>query len=279
MGTGKYLVKTYIRAISEVIAAFFVLLFLFKIFEVLPTGEWENKTVKFRLTGYLVMLLLPVFMILLDRSGFIKYGITLKNSSLDVDTALSCFIPSLAIAAALHLTNWRNWGGALIVAAIEAAVMVIVIYIINKNSNINRNSNRTKNLVLLSCIIIVGGLLQALFGRMISDIVSSFVRFFIIVAPAEEFFFRGYVQTKLNDVFEKNFHLPGVNFGWGLIVSSLLFGVMHVFNSYNPFLCSYDISLPWGIWTIILGFILGLIREKTNSLTAPVILHAVINFF
>ncbi|MEN6315909.1 MAG: CPBP family intramembrane glutamic endopeptidase [Clostridiaceae bacterium] len=277
MGTRKYDIKTYIKVILEVIIVFLAVILLFKVFEVLPIGKWENKVVKFRLTGYLVMLLLPICKTLLDRSSFKKYGITLQNSHVDIDIALSCYIPSFAIIAALHLFNWRTWIGAFMVVLIQIAIMFIMLYITNKQSN--KKTNRTKDIIFLSSIIIAGGLVQIFTGRMIMDVVSAFIIFFVVAAPAEEFFFRGYVQTKLNDVFDRKFSLFGVNFGWGLILSSLLFGVMHVFNTYNPLLCSYEISLPWGLWTTLFGLILGLVREKTNSLIAPIILHAIINFF
>lgn len=60
MSTRKFNRNTYVKAILEVMIVFFVVVLLFKVFEVLPIGKWENQVIKFRLTGYSVMLLLPV---------------------------------------------------------------------------------------------------------------------------------------------------------------------------------------------------------------------------
>ena len=260
----------------EVIIVFFVVVLLFKVFEMLLVGNDENQVIVFRTAGYLVMFSLPALKIILDRSRFSKYGITLLNMNNDISIALSCIIPIYAINIALHLFDWRSWDGAFAVVLVQIAVLIIVFNIVNTQSY--KISNLIKDLIYLSSIIIIGSLIQISTGRAISDVFSAFIRFFIIAAPIEEFFFRGYVQTKLNDVFDARFSLFGVNFGWGLILASLLFGAMHVFNPYNPLLDSYEISLPLGLWTTMFGFILGLIREKTNSLTAPILLHAIVNF-
>ena len=51
----------------------------------------------------------------------------------------------------------------------------------------------------------------------------------------EEVLFRGYIQGRLNKMFGRPFNILGVRFGWGLIITSVIFGGGHVFSFFNPF--------------------------------------------
>ncbi len=67
--------------------------------------------------------------------------------------------------------------------------------------------------------------------------------------------------------------LLGIPFGVGLIVSSLLFGLLHVLNTFDPAIGLS--SLEWGllIGNAVAGLFFGFIREKTGTLLAPGIAH------
>src|SRR3989338_5805344 len=72
-------------------------------------------------------------------------------------------------------------------------------------------------------------------------------------ALGEELLFRGALQQLV-----------------GLYTASILFGLFHF-----PFKKEL---VPWSIMAIFMGFILGLLFEKTGNLTAPILCHFVINF-
>jgi hypothetical protein len=69
---------------------------------------------------------------------------------------------------------------------------------------------------------------------------------------AEEAFFRGVLQPWL-----------------GLAAASLLFGLAH-------FVPRRDL-LPWSVFAVAAGFLLGMLFESTGNLVAPVTAHATIN--
>ena len=69
---------------------------------------------------------------------------------------------------------------------------------------------------------------------------------------AEEAFFRGAVQPR-----------------FGLVAASLLFGLAH-------FAPRRDL-LPWTVFSIAAGFLLGALFEATGNLVAPIVAHAGIN--
>lgn len=86
---------------------------------------------------------------------------------------------------------------------------------------------------------------------------------------AEEVFFRGFLQQALSDlVFGGEFG------GWvaGLIVASLVFGLIHVGPDRKKF-------LPWTIMALVLGVFFGLLYLYTGNILAPVVAHITINFF
>ena len=71
-----------------------------------------------------------------------------------------------------------------------------------------------------------------------------------VVAFGEEMLFRGYVLNRVAEVFNRT------KLGWtvGLLVSSVLFGLMHFYQGYFAVLISFLIGLAFGIAYIRLGF-------------------------
>jgi membrane protease YdiL (CAAX protease family) len=87
------------------------------------------------------------------------------------------------------------------------------------------------------------------------------------VAIPEEFFYRGYLQTRLNEVFERPFLLFGVPFGHSLWLSSLFFAFGHSV-----------VSFQWWHFAIFFPSLLfGLLREKTGGVLAGAFFHAACN--
>ncbi len=90
---------------------------------------------------------------------------------------------------------------------------------------------------------------------------------YLLVATGfgEEIFFRGYIQSRLNSAFGRRFCTWNTSWGWGLVITSLLFGIIHAFN---------PIGTPWwSVWTFFAGLLFGFLREKTGSIAVPAIAH------
>jgi len=98
----------------------------------------------------------------------------------------------------------------------------------------------------------------------------------------EEIMFRGYIQGRLNQVFDKPWKLRNTQFGWGLFFSALLFGFGHGLGFFNPFGESFGTSanfnFAWSdtIATAASGLIFGWLRERTNGIAVPAFLHALV---
>lgn len=84
------------------------------------------------------------------------------------------------------------------------------------------------------------------------------------VAIPEEFFYRGYVQTRLNEVFPRKFLIFGTPVGWGLPIACLFFAFGH----------SLVVVRWWHFATFFPGLIFGWLRERTGHPLAGALFHA-----
>lgn len=86
---------------------------------------------------------------------------------------------------------------------------------------------------------------------------------------AEEMFFRGFLQQALT---VKLFGGESVGIVLGLILSSLIFGMVHVGPDKKKF-------LPWTIMAGVMGLGFGGLYLYTGNLVAPIVAHFTINYF
>jgi len=126
-----------------------------------------------------------------------------------------------------------------------------------------------KGLIWGAALISVG-----FFALYISDFISivetdfgaiqwfSYIAFFAIVAFNEEILVRGYVLTNL---------MTSMNKYWALIVSALLFSVMHLANDSTSLLSTVNLFLA--------GIMLGIYTIHKRNLWFPIAMHFTWNFF
>ena len=108
--------------------------------------------------------------------------------------------------------------------------------------------------------------------------IYTVINAFIVIGFPEEFLFRGYMQTRLNDELNKPFVSGEIEFGWGLIIASLIFGFLHVLNPFNPLKGRFVFDWLSITWTTLAGFVFGFLREQTEDILAPTIVHGAIDF-
>jgi len=90
----------------------------------------------------------------------------------------------------------------------------------------------------------------------------SYIAFFVIVAFNEEILVRGYVLTNL---------MASMNKYWALIVTALLFSVMHLGNDSTSLISTANI--------FIAGIMLGVYTIHKRNLWFPIAMHFTWNFF
>jgi membrane protease YdiL (CAAX protease family) len=85
-----------------------------------------------------------------------------------------------------------------------------------------------------------------------------------VVALPEEFFFRGYVQTKLERVWPPRRRVWGGGLGLALIITSVMFALGHVLVDFNPM--RFAVFFP--------SLLFGWLRGASGTIVAPVLMHA-----
>jgi membrane protease YdiL (CAAX protease family) len=91
----------------------------------------------------------------------------------------------------------------------------------------------------------------------------------------EEVFYRGYVQSRVNEVFGRPLRLGGVQYGAGLLVSSALFGFLHALNSVDYFQGRFTFAWGYGVAAFGIGLLYGCLREISGSVVAGAVAHSV----
>ena len=89
----------------------------------------------------------------------------------------------------------------------------------------------------------------------------------IIVALPDEFFYRGYLQSSLDEVFTARKRFLGADLGWGFIIQAGLFALGHFTVDFNP--------ARLGVFFPALAF--GWLRAREGGIVGPIIFHTLCN--
>ena len=99
------------------------------------------------------------------------------------------------------------------------------------------------------------------------NLIESFVLNLLVVAIAEELFFRGYLQERLTKLFAPKRELFGVRFGFAVIVASAVFALAHFLGEYR-----IDRLGPF-----FPGLVFGWLRACTGTIWGAVLFHGYCN--
>jgi membrane protease YdiL (CAAX protease family) len=255
------------KALIEVIAVFGLAALAFRTVYRSPLGTWERQALPRPFLEYAAVMAVPLAMLALARRDFAAYGIALHNLKPQLAVTAIGFLPVAAIALVLNVVNWQRWQGALLVLALEAVLLPVLAWLVRNKPTVEHPQASLAGILLLPGLV-VG---EMSLGRLLSVLMFNFV----LVGPAEEILFRGYIQSRLGAV-GRPYHFFGVPWGWGLVASALLFAVWH---SIAPFTLHGRLDLAWahGLWTFGAGLLFGFVREKTGGIVAPALLHGVLN--
>jgi uncharacterized protein len=235
---------------------------------------WEQRLLGCHLVSRLVLLVLvPIAVIHLTGGNPGPYGLHFAHLGYQMRIGLL----SLAVVLPLSLVfpllgrlqmSPRAWPGSLVLIAAHLIALWLVTTFLRRQPN--RPPPRTTVGGLVIFLAACAGLCLAstmLWPRLRWS--SGLIYAILATGVAEEVFFRGYVQSRLNRSFGSRFRTAGVTtWGWGLFITSVLFGLTYWLMP--------DGTVWWGLWTAASGMLFGLLREKTGGIVAPSIAHGLL---
>jgi uncharacterized protein len=102
-------------------------------------------------------------------------------------------------------------------------------------------------------------------GPVLSDALGQL----LVIALPEEAFYRGYLQTSLERELKPKLSILGAQVGWGLVLTSAIFAVGHLFTELNP--ARLAVFFP--------SLVFGFLRARSKGIGASVTFHAMCNLF
>ena len=268
--------KTKLLALLEVLLVFAALEGLDVLWRSTGIPQWEVQNLGWSYTGMFWWIAVPAFLIWLPRRNWAEYGVSLANWPTNLDIGIKAFLVAFiplafGLGGAMQLgLDINQLGGGLFVALMEVICLALMVWILNRQKPVKSGRRNVISVVLLLLFPILVALAR---GRLSVVVVSTVVWQFIFSGFGEEFAFRGYFQSRLNQAFGRPMRLFGIQFGVGLIIASLLFGLWHADNTYDPAIGLSSLAWGWGLWTFVAGLFFGVLREKTGTLLAPGIAH------
>ena len=224
-------IRSKITAITEVVGVFSLVTLGFKAILSSPLGAWESQVLDRHLVEYALVLAFPLLIMAVIWKEFESFGISLQDIRSQLKAAAIGFIPVLMISSTLHFIGWQRWGQALLVSSVEVGVLFLLAWLLQKKPT-------AVTMGALSTLVISRAAFALEIGS--GEIILGLVYSLVFVSLGEEVLFRGYIQSRLNECFGHPFQFFGVSWGWGIIISSLLFGLWHLLIPLIPSQVSSD---------------------------------------
>ena len=267
--------------VSLVLIVFYIFVWWYSSTEIYA---FEIGLLRYWYTLALLYFGIPILILATTRKRFEDYCLTVRYAGYNLEVGLNCLLVSLipyGMALALVWALGINFLDVLSVVALSGGYVIALIIIL---SWIQRRElagtltpdnapSITQNIIVVFILLFVPLFFGWFMGEISTQLISLIIWQLLVSGFGEEVFWRGYIQSRLNEDFGHKFEFMGVKFGWGLFITSFLFGFAHALSPFNPFTGSYGINIWHGIYTFFAGILLGFIREKTNSIIALGLAH------
>jgi len=269
-------------AIIEVLLAFaFVHMAYRSLKQFTALGRWEGAA-GLNFTPGLVMIFFTISVLLLCRRSFEVYGLTVKRWRHNLSVGLLCAVLIATLAGlGLMLTHvhfdpahpHNDMAGRLAGAVFGLSTTILLVWMFKGQRTFLDRIPLVLGLSLMIELLSVPVVVAAYYHRPLLKALLTVGWLFLGAGFGEETFFRGYIQTRVDEVFECPLRFLGLNFGLGLCVSSLLFGFLHALNTVDYFHGRFDFAWWYGVQSCFTGLFYGCLRQKTGSIVAGGVTH------
>jgi CAAX protease family protein len=268
-------------ALIEVVSAFAIVHVAYRSFKHFTELGRAEGAAGLNFSPGLAMTLFTVAFLLLSRKRFDEYGLTTKGWRSAVP--IGVFWEILFLSAAILVLRLApipfdplhppDMARSLVATAGELLNAVLLLWFLMRERRVLRLVPPLVALLVLDGLLCVPLVVAWSFNRPLRPVLLSVVWNFFCAGFGEEIFFRGYIQSRVNEAFGRPFRFLGVDFGLGVFVSAGLFGFIHVLNTVDYFGGRYDFAWWWWPPNFAAGLFFGLLREKTRSILAGGIMH------
>ncbi len=273
-------------AISEVTLAFAAVHIAYRFLQTFtPYGRWEVSQGLNFITGS-VMVLATVGLVVMHRTPFTRYGLSSAQWRRDLSIGLKWLLITAVVGGTLAwLLNVRTavsrdnlpgiaMGGAALM--IQAAMAALFAWTYRTGLPPQPKGVSTAIAATVFLLLAVSPLPAAAYtGTPIVHTLLVLLWMGFSAGIGEEMFFRGYIQSRVNETCGRPWKLLGVQFGIGLLVSALLFGLIHAINFVDYFRGQFVFA--WGFGVMTIGLLYSVIRERTGSIWPGAVMHILTN--
>lgn len=221
---------------------------LFSLKENLKKGNWRGLLIYFGLFLLIsIFLYIPVAIIFPVTQNREEYNKLFENYSFRLAVQI-VFLGAAILATHYMCKNFdeRDLKSLRLTLSIKNAIIGFLIGIVI--------------MFVFAFVTFLAGFIDFKFQGITIDLLWGFI-FYFLVAATEEIIFRGYVLANLTDRYSSRS---------ALIVSSILFGVVHLGNDHLTIVGLVTISLS--------GLLMGMVTLKTKTISTAIGLHWSWNF-
>jgi membrane protease YdiL (CAAX protease family) len=221
------------------------------------SAGWQRRITVWPVAEYLAVVAISLLWLWWTDADVADYGLCWTGIRQQLEATVRCGIP-FSVFALLSFVNWGRFS-VLVSMAAGIAALFLFGYALRK-----RSAPAVVTVPYMMFVFSIHGITSAATG----------VAFcLLLLGPAEEVLFRGIIQSRLNLGFGRPYEFFGARWGWGAVITSLLFGLMHVLSV--PALLGGHWYPNWWAGPVTFCFALpfAYLRERTGGVVAPALLH------
>ncbi len=271
-----------VLALLEVTVAFVVVHVTFRaIKHFTVVGHWNPGR---NFTPGVVMIAFTITVLLLCGRSFEVYGLGVKRWSDHLSLGLVCSVLILAIAAlALALTRFHfdaskppdphasQFSRIIGLAVIAVPAFLAVLVVVWTRGRSIRQMPALATVLAMLVLLAVPAIVMKWHHH--PSALLTVLWLFLGAGFGEEIFYRGYIQSRVDEAFGLPFRVLGCELGLGLLVSSVLFGFVHALDTVDYFAGHFDFGWGYGVQNFFEGLFFRCVRAKTGSVLPGAVMH------
>jgi membrane protease YdiL (CAAX protease family) len=270
-------------ALIEVVLAFALVHLCYRSFKHFTELGRQEVAAGLNFSPGAVMILFTVAVLLVSRRSFRDYGLTLRGWRYNLNLGLLWGVGIVLAAGVVVQAGLVHFDPlhppdltrAVVFSSGEMVATLLLLVFLRRERGWLRRVPPSAGLLVLVGLLSLPVVLAVLLHRDALGMLLQVLWLFVGAGFGEEVFFRGYIQARVNQSFGRPWRVLGLNFGVGLIVSSLLFGFIHALNTVDYFGGRFDFAWLWWGTNFFTGLFFGCLRERIGSVLPGGIIHGV----